>query len=167
MRRRAGKRSRVSGSSGVAWRKTRLLRMETSSCTEAGGRAMRPRPSGSGLEFDFHEDHLAAARVEDFVLDTGWPRVTDAAREIGESFLAVRHHAQAAGGHRHDHVVVLVTMGAGGGTRRQAIAGDPRPWRVDLAVDLRLHRQMFIPYAPPPSGCPRHAGAPAILPGAA
>src|SRR5690349_15937192 len=86
--------------------------------------ARETRSCTSGLELDLDEDHLGRARVEHLVLDAGGPRIADAAREIREDLLTVRHHPKPTRGYRHDHVVVLVAMRAGGGARRQAIAGD-------------------------------------------
>src|SRR5262249_30145860 len=87
---------------------------------------------------DLDEDHLAGPGVEDLVLDPSRARVADAAREIRENLLAVRHRPQPARSHWHDHVVVLVAVRAGAGAGRQAIPCDARPRGVDLAIYLSL-----------------------------
>src|SRR6267154_2207378 len=117
---------------------TGLIARERGFCTGSARRAMRQSAARSGLQLDLYEHHLAAARVEDFVLHARGPRIADAAREVGKDFFTIRHHAQAAGGHGDDHVIVFMAVSAGAGARRQPIAGDARAGRIDLAIDLRL-----------------------------
>src|SRR5262249_13898082 len=73
------------------------------------------------------EDHFLGAAVEHVVLDAGWTEIGDAAGGVGERFLAALDDPHPSARHRDDHVIVLVPVMAGMGTRNEPVPGDTRP----------------------------------------
>jgi hypothetical protein len=92
---------------------------------------------GLRLQLDFQKHDLARSLVEHVVLDAGFAKVgfTDAELRLGALAIG-RHDRHLARGDRHDDVIHLVDVMAGGAARRQPPLGDADFRGVDLESDL-------------------------------